>query len=68
MPVGVEGDHMSLSALRGCVREAVTEVPPEWSRGSVELASCCSEVEASSDVVVKDPSDVGTNNKKTKRR
>ncbi len=28
MAAGVDGDHMSLSATRGCVREAVTEVPP----------------------------------------
>lgn len=52
MPVGVDGDHISLSAMRGCVSDAVTDVPPEGGRGSVELASCCSEEEASSDEVV----------------
>ena len=28
MAAGVEGDHISLSETSGCVREAVTDVPP----------------------------------------
>ena len=35
----VEGDHISLSAMRGCVREAVTCVPSERGRGSAELVN-----------------------------
>lgn len=50
----MEGDHMSLSAMSGCVSEVVTDVLPE---GSAELASCCSEVAGSSE---EEPSELAT--------
>lgn len=56
----MEGDHISLSAMRGCVSDVVTCVPSDGGRGSVELASCCSEVVGSSEEEAKEPSELAT--------
>ncbi len=54
---------MSLSAMRGCVSDAVTLVPPEGVTGSVELVSCCSDAVVSREFVVKEVSGVETGGK-----